>query len=122
MGTALFSGVSLCSNLNAKQKCFRLQRYSQGRFENLFHEHVPRHRIGLENATEVIRALVLRFQEFSASEILQCHLNSRGQHPPAVKRLDIHVDYPEAGVVRRACGGDIVAWMDEVVDENAFRA
>jgi hypothetical protein len=117
----VFSSISLCGILNTKEKCFRLQRYIQGRFESLVHEHVPRHRISLESATEVMRAFVIRFQELSASEILRCHLNGRGKQPAAANCLAIHVDYPEPGVVRRSCGEDIVSWMDEVIDESVFR-
>lgn len=122
MGTSPFSGVSLCSKLDAEDKCFRLQRYNQGRFEELFHEHVPHHRIGMQNSTEVIRALVVRFDQFTAAEILRSHLNSRGAERSAVKNhLRVHVHYPEPGVVRRCCGSDTVAWMDEVIDATVFR-
>ena len=120
-GTVPYSGVSLCPDLRPKQKCFRVQRYNQGRFQDEFHEHVPRHRMTVDRATEAIRALVIRFANVQGSVILQSLLTKRGTSPRAGNMLDVHVDYPEPGVLRKACGGDVIAWVDEVVDEVTFR-
>lgn len=117
----VFSGVRLCEELARKQKCFRLQRYNGGAFVDLFHEHVPDHRISFDGGMEVLRALVARFEGFTAPDILRCHLNSRGPNPAAPRRLAIHVEYPEPGVIRRYCGGDVLAWMDEVIGPDQFR-
>ena len=74
-----------------------------------------------EAGMEVLRTLVARHEGLTAPDIIRCHLNSRGRNPAAVRRLEIHVEYPEPGVIRRYCGGDVLAWMDEVVGSTEFR-
>ena len=116
------SGATItCEQLRSRQKCFKLQRYNRGSFVELFHVHVPAHRISFERAIEVLRTLVARYSEFAAMDIVRCNLNRRGRNPEALRRLDIHVQYPEPGVIRRACGGDVVAFMDEVINPDRFR-
>lgn len=89
----LSSGFQLCEDLVPKQKCFKLRRYNQGVFEPLFHEHVPAHRISFDAAKEVLRALVVRFENLAASQILSCHLNDRGRKPIRDGHLRIVVEY-----------------------------
>jgi hypothetical protein len=117
----MHSGVSLCPDLQSKAKCFKVRRYHQGVFVDEFHEHVPRHRINAEETKEAIRALVIRFAMPSGSAILQALLNRRRNRPAASGLLNVLIDYPEPGVVRKACGGDVIAWVDEVVNEREFR-
>jgi hypothetical protein len=117
----MYSAMSLCRDFDPKQKCFRVQRYDRGFFREEFHEHVPKHRINADEGTEAIRALLVRFANLSGSEILRSLLNERGKTPPATRVLHVYVEYPEAGVVRKTCGGNVIAWVDEVVDEEAFR-
>lgn len=116
-----YSGVSLCPDLQPKAKRFRVRRCREGVFDEEFHEHIPRHRINAGETAEPIRALVVRFAASSGSAILQALLNRRGKDPAASNLLNVHVDYPEPGVVRKACGGNVIAWVDEVVDETGFR-
>jgi len=117
----MFDGVSLCPNLLSKEKCFRVQRYQEGAFHEEFHEHVPRSRMNIDEGTEAIRALVIRFTNMPGHAILRALLNRRGATPAASSVLSVHVSYPEPGVLRKACGGDMIAWIDEVVSEQYFR-
>jgi len=118
----MYSGFKICNDIEPKQRCFRLRRYNQGVFDDIFHEHVPKYRISLDSGIEIMKALVMRYEEFTASYILRCYLNSRGQDPEAIPLLRIVVEYPESGVIRRYCGSsDIQAWMDEVIDPGKFR-
>ena len=118
----MYSGYKLCNDLEPKQKCFRLQQYNEGIFDDVFHEHVPRRRISQRSGIEMIRALVLRYNEFAAPYILRCYLNSRGRDPEAIPLLRIVIEYPEPGVLRRyCCSNHFQAWMDEVVGPGEFR-
>ena len=57
VSSGLYSGVHLCRTLDAGARCFRILEYSEGVFEVVFHEHVPRHRISSDNAFEFMKAL-----------------------------------------------------------------
>lgn len=116
-----YSGIQLCDQLQSKQKCFRLQTYSEGRFVLVFHEHVPSYRLSLDSAIEVMRMLVVRNEAFGDFQALQCYLNTRGRAPAANGLLEIHLDRPEPGVLRRGCGANVMAMMDEVIDPTTFR-
>lgn len=116
----MYSHFQLCKDIEPKQKCFRLRRYNQGVFEDVFHEHVSKHRISLDSAKEMMKALVLRHEEVTAQHILRCYLN-KGRNPKALDHLKIVVGYPEPGVIRRYIGHNIQAWMDEVIDPGKFR-
>jgi len=119
---AVFSGVQLCEKLRPKQKCFRLQRYTEGRFDLLFHEHIPAHRMSTDSAVEAMRALVVQHEDLAASDTLRCFINRRGSDPEALRLLAVVVDYPERGVIRRYCGArDVNAWVDEVITPSSFR-
>ena len=117
----MHSGLSLCPDLQSKAKCFKVRRYHQGVFVDEFHEHVPRNRINAEETAEAIRALVIRFAMPSGSAILRALLNRRGDRPAASGLLHVHINYPEPGVERKVCGGDVIAWVDEVVNAGEFR-
>jgi hypothetical protein len=69
----------------------------------------------------MMRALVLRYQGVEASYILRCYLNKRGREPEAYDPFQIRIEYPEPGVIRRYCGGDIQAWLDTVITPEQFR-
>lgn len=118
----MYSGFQLCPDLKLKEKCFRLRRYNEGVFDDLFHEHVPRHRISLDDAIDMMKALVVRYNAYEAPYILRSYLNNRGYNPEAVKTLQIVVEYPERGVMRRYCSSSHVqAWMDEIIVPQQFR-
>lgn len=116
-----YSGIQLCDILRPKHKCFRLQTYSEGKFVLVFHEHVPSYRLSLDSAIEVMRMLVVRHEAFGDFQALQCYLNTRGTAPAANGLLQIHIDRPEPGVIRRGCGANVMAMIDEVIDATRFR-
>lgn len=118
----IFSGVQICKELKAKERCFRLQQYTEGKFRELFHEHVPKHRISQGQAIEVMKALIVHYSKLSSPQILRSYLNDRSKVPVANKLFRVEIDYPESGVTRKYCSaGDINAWIDEVVAPNEFR-
>jgi hypothetical protein len=105
-------------------KCIRLRKYNHGHgglFTDLFHEHFPAHRISDDASTEMMKALVLHYEGFDAARILRCYLNKRGHKPESCDPFQIRTEYPEPGVLRRYCGGDIQAWVDTVLAPSQFR-
>lgn len=121
-GTDLLLDGQICESLKPEQKCFRLRQYSQGKFHDLFHEHVQRHRISEVNAINFMRTLVARYSNWNDLYILRLYLNDRGKKPPSAPPFQMPVCYPEPGVIRRYCScGDVAAWMDEVIPGTKFR-
>lgn len=117
-----YSDFQICDALKPKQKCFRLRQYNQGKFDDLFHKHIPKYRISIDNAINVMMMLVARQSEWNDLYILQSRLNKRGKEPIAEPSFQITIEYPEPGVIRRYCNsGDVVAWMDEVIQPGEFR-
>lgn len=119
-----YCGVQLCPTLQPKLMCIRIRRYNVGHgeaFTELFHEHVPEHRANEDSTAELLRALVVAHAKMSASEIVRCYLNKRGHRPEPSNLLGIHVEYPEPGVIRRCCGGDVLGWIDKVCTPARFR-
>ena len=117
----MYSGFQLCHDLQPKQRCFRLREYNQGTFDDVFHEHIPAHRISKDNAIQMMKSLVLRYENAHAERILRSYLNSRGRNPAACDPFQIGVEYPEPGVMRTYCGTNVQAWMDEVLVPGDFR-
>jgi hypothetical protein len=73
---------------------------------------------------EMLKAFVVRFDGFSGfgpDMIVDAYLNSRGKDPRDLGVFQIHVAYPEPGVIRRYCGTDTRAWVDEVISSRDFR-
>jgi len=121
-GTRLYSGFQICGTLKPNQKCFRLRRYNQGKYDELFHEHVPKHRISEDNARNFMKTLVARYREWNDFYILQSFLNERGKEPTSERPFQMPIEYPEPGVIRRyCCSGNVEAWMDEVIQPENFR-
>ncbi|MBZ5590657.1 MAG: hypothetical protein LAP39_00360 [Acidobacteriia bacterium] len=101
-----------------------MRKYNHGQgdpYSELFHEHFPGHRISEEASIEMMKALVLRYEEVEASYILRCYLNKRGREPESYDPFRITVEYPEAGVIRKYCGTNIQAWLDTVIAPQQFR-
>src|SRR5580693_6829640 len=108
----LYSAFLICPTLTPDMKCIRLRKYNHGRgelFAELFHEHCPKHRISEDASTEMLRALVLRYEQADAAYILRSYLNKRGREPQAYNPFRMTVEYPEPGVIRKYCGTDIQA-------------
>ncbi len=116
-----YTRYQLCDELEPKQRCFRLRRRNGLEFEDLFHEHVPRHRISEDRALAAMKALIFSNQKAPDWQILHSYLNERGSAPPKFDRLPIHIDYPEPGVMRTHCGTEISVWMDHVIAPWDFR-
>ena len=112
----------LCPNLVAGEKCFRVQRYNEGKFDEAFHEHIPSHRISLEAESEVLRALVGQCAGWPGIFILHSRLNNRRGVPSRYPGFTSHVEYPEEGVLRRYFGSSgATAWSDTVIVRERFR-
>lgn len=119
-----YSGFQLCPGLKSGYRCIRLRKYNSGKgpaFTELFHEHIRKHRLSKDAATALLNVLVLVYPGAEALGIVRSYLNDRGREPPCDTRLRIAVEYPEPGVVRKLCGGDVQAWIDTVVSD-LFRA
>ena len=119
----LNTGYKVCKDLKVNEKCFRLHEYNEGDFNELFHEHVPKHRISSDNASAFMKALVVRHSPLGDPEILRTYLNNRGKNPGAIQLGQVVIEYPEPGVIRRyfSCG-NTSAWYDEVIIPAQFRA
>jgi hypothetical protein len=118
------SGFQLCPMLQPKLRCIRIGRYNAGHgeaFTELFHEHVPEYRTSEYSSVEILRALVVAHAKMEASEIVRCYLNKRGHKREASDLVRIHVEYPEPGVIRKGCGGDVLGWIDRVCNPSRFR-
>lgn len=118
----MYSGCRICSALIANEKCFCLYEYKEGNYNEIFHQHVPKHRISGDGAVEFMKALVVRHSALGDPEILRCYLNQRGKSPSAILLGQVVVEYPESGVLRKyySCG-NTSAWYDEVIIPTKFR-
>ena len=118
------SGVRLCPSLTPKDKCIWVQEYSAGQFIELYHEHVPAHKIAGSRHWALLRALVLRYEEATGGQIVDAYLTRRGRAAKQYHPHDIVVEGPESGVNRWWCsghGGRVSACIDTVVWQEAFR-
>jgi hypothetical protein len=119
--SVMYTHYEICSQLKPKVRCFRLRRYKEGIYDKLFHEHVPQHRIGVDDSLAMMKALVLRFNQSGADRILRAYLNRRDHKPESID-VRYEVEYPEPGVMRRCViDGSVIAWMDEVLLSDTFR-
>ncbi len=118
----LYEGHHLCPDLVPGQICFRAKIYNEGKFETVFHEHIPSHRISQERANEVLRSLVASFSEWTGTFILRSHLNKRGRNPECYPGFTHHVSYPEPGAIRHTVSVPRAhAWHDSVLSRPEFR-
>lgn len=119
-----FSGFQCCNDLTSKNCCIRLQKYNPGSgraFTEIFHDHIPKHRLSQRSAEALLKTLVLVYKGTDAHGILRSYVNEKGKEPAFDPPLKITFEYPEPGVLRRICGGDALAWIDLVVNPNVFR-
>ena len=88
----------------------------------VFHEHVPAHRISLDSEIEALKALIMNFSSWSAEAILHSRLNKRPGGPTRAPGFLARVTYPEEGVIRRYfSAGSVTAWSDSVITPGSFR-
>ena len=118
----LYSGVQLCATLKAKQKCFRILKYREGTYVEIFHEHVPKHRISNDNAIAWMKTLIVKHRSLGDSDILRGYLNRRGKKPSAMEFGRIYVEFPEPGVLRKYLShANTCIFVDEVINPDKFR-
>lgn len=118
----LNTGYRLCQQLKVKEKCFRVQVYKEGEIQEVFHEHIPAHRMSQESAIQAIRALAKDFDGIGPEALLGSFLNKRGKVPAATEGYSIVPESPEPGVVRFYCTGRAAtAWVEEVGQPLKFR-
>lgn len=118
----MYEPYKLCSDLNSKEKCFRVERYEQGAMVEVFHEHIPSHRMSLDAEIEALHTLVGHFAGWSGRYILHSLLNKRRGGPERWPGFVSHVTYPEEGVLRRYfSSGNTNAWSDTVTLIGSFR-
>lgn len=118
----IYSEYKVCEELRPKFKCIQVWKYFDGKYENLFHEHIPRHRINIDNSIALIRHLLAKFSEWNERTIIETYLNKRKGEPIITYSIQMPVEYPEPGVIRRYSNyKDINVWIDEVVDLREFR-
>ena len=118
----MYKRHKICPELGCKEKCFRAQRYEDGNTIEVFHEHIPSHRISLDAGIEALRALVGQFAGWNGLFILHSRLNNRRGGPSRYPGFMSHVSYPEEGVLRRYfSSGNVTAWSDTVITSGDFR-
>ncbi|MGA7787000.1 MAG: hypothetical protein WCA56_02415 [Xanthobacteraceae bacterium] len=120
----MYENYKLCPDLEPRECCLVLEQYHEGNFTRKYHRHFPRHRVSQSAMIEMIKAFVVRFDGWSGfgpDLIVDSYLNSRGRNPGDLGAFQIRVTYPEPGVIRRYCGTDTKAWIDEVISPNKFR-
>ena len=118
----IYSRHQLCPDLRPRERCFRVQCYNEGKFEQVFHEHVPLHRISQASTVEVLCSLVGHYAAWSGSFILNSRLNNRPGGASRYPGFVHHVSYPEKGVIRHyVSSGAASAWSDAVLSLEDFR-
>lgn len=119
--TFMCDGYKICPTLQEGEKCVRVQKYDQGRIRELFHEHVPSHRISDDQLHDTLKALIGLFGGWSAEAVLHSRLNNRKGGQVRSPNFIYHETYPEKGVLRiYLSSGDITTWFDSVVQPSAF--
>jgi hypothetical protein len=117
----MYENYKLCSELREKQVCIVVHKYWEGSFEQLFHTHIPKQRLSQDNRMNTLRSLVVHYSGTSPEMIVGCFINKQGKEPPHYPGFQVHVSYPEPGVLRTYCGTDVQAWCDVVTRGEAFR-
>jgi hypothetical protein len=117
----MYSGYQLREILEPTERCVRLRAYKNGQYEDLYHEHIPVHRLGDDACVEMMKALVVRFSGFSSEYIVQNYKNKRGGQPRRANEFQFHTEYPEPGVIRHYCGTNVQTWSDRVISREKFR-
>lgn len=61
----MYSGWEVCNTLKLNEKCVRVRRYNEGKYENCFHEHIPAHRIGQDEMFSALKCLIMHYEKWS---------------------------------------------------------
>ncbi|MET4448670.1 hypothetical protein ABIB75_006980 [Bradyrhizobium sp. GM2.2] len=110
---------SYAPDLTPKEICLVVRQYHEGHFTRVYHEHIPRHRISEDALKYLLPALVMKFENSEPLTIVRSFLNKRGKDPSAYP-FRWEATYPEPGVLRKYCGADTCAWVDQVVSPSNF--
>ena len=122
MNSSIYMEHVLCSELDACSLCFVARKYIDGKFEDVFHEHVPQHRISQSSVNEALLSLALYFGSYEARSIINSRLNRRRGGPSQYPQFSHHVDYPEPGVKRHYMSSStVIVWQDSVIIPQKFR-
>ena len=77
----MYSRFKVCEQIGPNEKCFRLRKYKEGAYVDIFHEHIPWHRISADNAHEFMKTLLACNMQLDNSSFLHSYLNERGNKP-----------------------------------------
>jgi hypothetical protein len=116
----MYENHALCPDLKLKEICLVVERYHEGKIDRKYHLHVPKHRLSEMSLRYLLQILVLKFDDNEPLTIIRSFLNDRGKHPSACN-FNWRVTYPEPGVLRKYCGGNTLAWADQVISPSSFR-
>jgi hypothetical protein len=112
----------LCPELVAKQICFRGTQIIDGMPTEVFHFHVPQHRLSEDDCAEAIRTHVAMLEEWGPEWVVHSLMNKRAGGPERYPGHRIHVEYPERGSMRfTAHATNAWAWYEKVIDSDRFR-
>jgi hypothetical protein len=116
-----YSGFRNCERLKQNQKCIKLLLYGKQGYEEVLHEHLPRHRLSYDDGLSLMRAIVSREMKVDYATLILAYLNKRRGGPKKESVFVTNVDYPEPGVLRLSCRcRDSLMWIDEVIDGDKF--
>ena len=101
----------VCKTLDPKDACVGVREYRQGQFIERFHQHVPGHRVSVQDAWALLRALVLRYEGASAGQIVEAFAIRRGRAAKQPHPYHIWVEHSPPGCWTSYCGGNVLAWI-----------
>jgi hypothetical protein len=116
--------MDICKTQSENEECIRVVKYEDGKWSDLFHAHIPRRRLNNDDKHSLLRALVIRHYPMNPDQIVRSYFNKACRNkPPRSTALDIHTETVlEAGILRRYCGQNVIALLDEVVGVDKFKA
>lgn len=115
----MYTNFMVCESLKPNERCFYIRRYSEGIYTEICHEHVPKSRMSQEDTLSALKALIVKHSGWADIYTLQSYMNNRGRNPSASGSLNIRIEYPSPGVIRRICANsNIEGWVDEPLKVN----
>lgn len=117
-----YSGFELCESLTHTDICIRILRYEGASRIETFHEHMPSRRLSDDNACQFLRTTLIRYSKLGDFEILKCFINRRSKNPSKIDFIQVNLEYPEPGVLRKYfTSRNYTAWFDKVISKEKFR-
>ncbi len=109
----------VCEQLDKNNKCIQVWQYSDGDFTCLHHAHIPKHRINQDDTIYLLRHLLAKYSNWETNIIIESYLNKRRGKPKIDWKIEMPIDYPESGVLRRYCSfKDVTVFADEIIEKN----